>query len=35
VKTVETHRARMMEALGCRRASELVLLAVKHQRELG
>ena len=35
VKTVETHRARMMETLGCRRASELVLLAVKHQRELG
>ena len=35
VKTVETHRARMMEALGCRRANELVLLAVKHQRELG
>ena len=35
VKTVETHRARMMEALGCRRASELVLLAVKHQHELG
>ncbi|WP_028917076.1 response regulator transcription factor [Pseudoxanthomonas sp. J35] len=35
VKTVETHRARMMEALGCRRASELVLLAVKHRQELG
>jgi len=35
VKTVETHRARMMEALGCRRASELVLLAVKHEQELG
>lgn len=35
VKTVETHRARMMEALGCRRANELVLLAVKHQHELG
>jgi len=35
VKTVETHRARMMEALGCRRASELVLLAVRHQHELG
>lgn len=35
VKTVETHRARMMETLGCRRANELVLVAVKHQRELG
>lgn len=35
VKTVETHRARMMEALGCRRASELVLLAVRHEQELG
>lgn len=35
VKTVETHRARMMEALGCRRANELVLLAVKHRNELG
>ena len=35
VKTVETHRARMMEALGCRRANELVLLAVKHRHELG
>ncbi|KAF1685592.1 DNA-binding response regulator [Pseudoxanthomonas broegbernensis] len=34
VKTVETHRARMMEALGCRRANELVLLAVKHRQEL-
>lgn len=29
VKTVETHRARMMEALGCRRANELVLLAAR------
>ena len=35
VKTVETHRARMMEALGCRRANELVLLAVKHLNDLG
>jgi len=35
VKTVETHRARMMETLGCRRANELVLLAVKHTQELG
>lgn len=29
VKTVETHRARMMEALGCRRANELLLLAAR------
>ena len=29
VKTVETHRARMMEVLGCRRANELVLLAAR------
>ncbi|KLJ02741.1 response regulator transcription factor [Luteimonas sp. FCS-9] len=29
VKTVETHRARMMEALGCRRANELVLIAAR------
>lgn len=35
VKTVETHRARMMEALGCRRANDLVLLAARHQNELG
>lgn len=35
VKTVETHRARMMETLGCRRANELVLVAVKHRQELG
>ncbi len=34
VKTVETHRARMMEALGCRRANDLVLLAARHQSEL-
>ena len=34
VKTVETHRARMIESLGCRRASDLVLLAVRHQSEL-
>ncbi|MGY0633005.1 response regulator [Luteimonas sp. A478] len=34
VKTVETHRARMMEALGCRRATELVLLAARHQQRL-
>ncbi|WP_407354609.1 response regulator [Luteimonas sp. R10] len=35
VKTVETHRARMMEALGCRRATDLLLLAARHERELG
>jgi len=29
-KTVETHRARMMETLGCRRANELLLLAARH-----
>ena len=34
VKTVETHRARMMESLGCRRASDLLLLAARHQNEL-
>ncbi len=34
VKTVETHRARMMEALGCRRANELLLLAVRHENDL-
>ncbi len=34
VKTVETHRARMMESLGCRRANELLLLAAKYQNEL-
>lgn len=33
-KTVETHRARMMEALGCRRANDLLLLAARHQQEL-
>lgn len=30
VKTVETHRARMMEVLGIRRAGELIRFAVKH-----
>ncbi len=30
VKTVETHRARMMEALGCRNASELLRVAMRH-----
>lgn len=35
VKTVETHRARMMEALGCRRANELLLLAARHVQPAG
>lgn len=35
VKTVETHRARMMQALGCRRANDLVLMAARHQGESG
>jgi len=35
VKTVETHRARMMEALGCRRANDLLLFAVRHEKDLG
>jgi len=35
VKTVETHRARMMESLGCRRANDLVLMAARHQTDLG
>lgn len=30
VKTVETHRARMMEALGCRNAGELLRIAMRH-----
>ncbi|MBB3344462.1 response regulator transcription factor [Luteimonas sp. RC10] len=34
IKTVETHRARMMETLGCRRANDLVLLAAR-QRPAG
>lgn len=34
VKTVETHRARMMESLGCRRANDLLLLAARHQSDL-
>lgn len=34
VKTVETHRSRMMEALGCRRANELVVLAVQQLHKL-
>jgi len=35
VKTIETHRARMMETLGCRRASELLRIAVKLDSEFG
>lgn len=35
VKTVETHRARMMEALGCRRGNDLLLLAARHRFESG
>jgi len=31
VKTVSTHRARMMETLGCRRANQLVLLAIQYR----
>jgi DNA-binding NarL/FixJ family response regulator len=34
IKTVETHRARMMETLGCRRATDLLLLAVRHEKDL-
>lgn len=30
VKTVETHRSRMMETLGCRNAVELLRLAMRH-----
>lgn len=30
VKTVETHRARMMETLGCRNAGELLRVAMRH-----
>lgn len=30
VKTVETHRARMMESLGCRNAGELIRMAMRH-----
>jgi DNA-binding NarL/FixJ family response regulator len=30
IKTVETHRSRMMEALGCRNASELLRVAMRH-----
>ena len=34
VKTVETHRARLMEALGCRNAVELLRTAMRLQDEL-
>lgn len=30
VKTVETHRSRMMETLGCRNAGELLRVAMRH-----
>ncbi|WP_231553224.1 LuxR C-terminal-related transcriptional regulator, partial [Novilysobacter defluvii] len=29
IKTVETHRARMMATLGCRNATELLRLAMR------
>lgn len=32
-KTVETHRARMMQTLGCRRAAELLRFALRHAEE--
>lgn len=35
IKTVETHRARMMEGLGCRRANDLVVLAAQQLHKLG
>lgn len=35
IKTVETHRARMMESLGCRRASDLLRTAMKLDNEFG
>lgn len=34
VKTVETHRARLMEALGCRNAVELLRVALRVQGQL-
>lgn len=34
VKTVETHRARIMETLGCRRGSELIQKAIRHANGL-
>ena len=35
IKTVETHRARMMEVLGCRRANDLVVFAAQQLHKLG
>lgn len=35
IKTVETHRARMMEALGLHRANELIRYAVENRISLG
>jgi DNA-binding NarL/FixJ family response regulator len=35
IKTVETHRKRMMETLGCRRANDLLRVAMKFSTELG
>lgn len=34
IKTVETHRSRMMEALGCRNAVELLRVAMRHHDRL-
>jgi DNA-binding NarL/FixJ family response regulator len=34
VKTVETHRARMMETLGIRRGTDLVRFAIEHRLEI-
>lgn len=34
IKTVETHRSRMMEALGCRNAVELLRMAMRHHDRL-
>ncbi len=35
IKTVETHRARIMESLGCRRASDLLRIAMRFHGEFG
>lgn len=34
IKTVETHRSRMMENLGCRNAGELLRMAMRHHERL-
>ncbi|MFO0041996.1 MAG: response regulator transcription factor, partial [Pseudomonadota bacterium] len=34
VKTVETHRARMMETLGMRRGTDLVRFAIENRLEI-